>query len=425
MRGPSTGSGQALSPQQRTTFIASFLGWTLDAFDFFLVIVTVPHIAHDFHAAVKDVAVAVTITLMLRPLGALIFGWFADRYGRRVPLMVDVALYSVLELATAFSPNLSVFIILRALFGVAMGGEWGLGAALAMESLPAEKRGIYSGILQEGYAVGYLIAAIVLAVLYVHIGWRGMFMIGVVPALLIFYIRRYVPESQAWLAGRAQKVAGEPGALVQSVKMRWPLFIYAVIFMAAFNYMSHGTQDLYPTFLAIQHGFSPALTGTLTAIMNVGAIIGGVFFGWLSQRFGRRNVIMVCVGLGIALVPLWAYSQTAVALGLGAFLMQVAVQGAWGIVPAHLNEISPRMMRGTFPGFSYQLGNLISANALQLEAAFAADKFPTPSGHPDYAKAMAVVAIIVFVAIFLLAAIGNFVIPERRNEPFFKPEARS
>jgi SHS family lactate transporter-like MFS transporter len=330
--------------------------------------------------------------------------------------MIDVALYSLLELATAFSPNLAVFIILRALYGVAMGGEWGLGAALAMESLPAQKRGLYSGILQEGYAVGYLLAAIVLAVLYVHIGWRGMFVIGVLPALLIFYIRSYVPESPAWLAGQAQKIAAGPRPLLRAVRARWPLFIYAIVFMAAFNYMSHGTQDLYPTFLTLQHGFTPALVGTLTAIMNIGAIAGGIIFGWLSQRFGRRNMIMVCAGFGVVLVPLWAFSQTAVALAAGGFLMQVAVQGAWGIIPAHLNEISPSDVRGTFPGFTYQLGNLISANALQLESAFAAEKFPLPSGHPDYAKAMAVVAIVVFIAIFFLAAIGNFITPERRHE---------
>lgn len=409
---------RGLTSQQKKTFLASFLGWTLDAFDFFLVIVTVPHIAKDFHSAIKEVAVAVTITLMLRPLGALIFGWFADKYGRRVPLMVDVALYSVLELATAFSPNLTVFIVLRALYGIAMGGEWGLGAALAMEALPAEKRGLFSGILQEGYAVGYLLAAVVLAVLYVHIGWRGMFMIGVLPALLIFFIRRHVPESPAWLAGQAQKIAQGPHPLLRAFKAQWPLFIYAILFMAAFNYMSHGTQDLYPTFLTLQHGFAPALVGTLTAIMNVGAIAGGVLFGWLSQRFGRRSMIMVCAALGIVLIPLWAFSQTAVMLAIGGFLMQVAVQGAWGIIPAHLNEISPEEVRGTFPGFTYQLGNLISANALQLESAFAAEKFPLPSGHPDYAKAMAVVALIVFVAILVLTAIGRFVTPERREIAF-------
>lgn len=389
-----------------------------------MVIVTVHYIAQDFHAAVKEVAVAVTITLMLRPVGALIFGWFADKYGRRTPLMIDVALYSVLELATAFSPNLTVFIVLRALYGIAMGGEWGLGAALAMESLPAKKRGLFSGILQEGYSVGYLLAAVVFAVLFVHIGWRGMFMIGVLPALLIFYIRRHVPESPAWLAGHSSAVmtgSSSPHPLLRAFRQRWPLFVYAILFMAAFNYMSHGTQDLYPTFLTVQHGFSPALAGSLTAIMNLGAITGGIAFGWLSQRWGRRSMIIVCAVMGIVLIPLWAFSQTAVLLGLGGFLMQVAVQGAWGIIPAHLNEISPGEVRGTFPGFTYQLGNLISANALQLESAFAANTFPLPSGHPDYAKAMALVAFVVFVAVIVLTAIGYFVTPERREEAFAAP----
>jgi MFS transporter, SHS family, lactate transporter len=407
-----------LTSRQKKTFLASFLGWTLDAFDFFLVIVTVPHIAKDFHAAVKDVAVAVTITLMLRPVGALVFGWFADKYGRRVPLMVDVGLYSLLEFATAFSPNLGVFIVLRALYGIAMGGEWGLGAALAMETLPADKRGLFSGILQEGYAVGYLLAAVVLAVLFVHIGWRGMFMLGVLPALLIFFIRREVPESPAWLAGQAQKIAEGPHPLWVAIKQRWPLFIYAIVFMAAFNYMSHGTQDLYPTFLTLQHGFTPALVGSLTAIMNVGAIAGGVLFGWLSQRWGRRNMILVCAVLGLAIIPLWAFSQTAVLLGIGGFLMQIAVQGAWGIIPAHLNEISPDEVRGTFPGFTYQIGNLISANALQLESAFAANKYPLPSGHPDYAKAMAVVAGVVFISIIVFTALGHLVTQEHRERAF-------
>lgn len=407
-----------MTSAQKRTFLASFLGWTLDAFDFFLVIVTVPHIAKDFHAGVRDVAVAVTITLMLRPLGALIFGWFADKYGRRLPLMIDVGLYSVLELATAFAPNLTVFIILRALYGVAMGGEWGLGAALAMEALPAERRGLFSGILQEGYAVGYLLAAVVLAVLFVHIGWRGMFVIGVLPALLIFFIRTSVPESPAWLAGKAERLAGGVHPLLSALRTRWPLFLYAILFMAAFNYMSHGTQDLYPTFLTLQHGFSPALVGTLTAVMNVGAIVGGIAFGWLSQRWGRRNMIVICALLGIVLIPLWAFSQTAVLLGVGGFLMQIAVQGAWGIIPAHLNEISPDEARGTFPGFTYQLGNLISANALQLESAFAAQKFRMPSGHPDYAKAMAIVALVVFVAILILTGVGYFVTPERRERAF-------
>jgi SHS family lactate transporter-like MFS transporter len=412
-----TSALRGLTTQQKKTFLASFLGWTLDAFDFFLVIVTVPHIAKDFHSAVKDVAVAVTITLMLRPLGALIFGWFADKYGRRIPLMIDVGLYSVLELATAFAPNLAVFIVLRALYGIAMGGEWGLGAALAMEALPTEKRGLFSGILQEGYSVGYLLAG-ALYFAYPYLGWRGMFAVGVLPALLILFIRSHVPESPAWLAGEAQKISAGPHPLLRAVKARWPLFLYAILFMAAFNYMSHGTQDLYPTFLTLQHGFTSSTVSTLLIIMNIGAIAGGIFFGWLSQRFGRRNMILLCAIFGIVLIPLWAFSQSAVWLAVGAFLMQVAVQGAWGIIPAHLNEISPGEVRGTFPGFTYQIGNLISANALQLESAFAAQKFPLPSGHPDYAKAMAVVAVVVFAAIIVLTGVGYFVTPERRESDF-------
>lgn len=407
-----------LTPQQLRTFIASFLGWTLDSFDFFLVIVTVPHIAKDFHVEIKTLAVAVTLTLMMRPLGALTFGWFADKYGRRIPLMIDVGLYSVIELATAFAPNLTVFIVLRAIYGIAMGGEWGLGAALAMEALPAERRGVFSGILQEGYAVGYLLAALVLAVLYLHIGWRGMFVIGVLPALLIFYIRKNVPESPAFLARQNRRLAAGVHPLLQALKARWPLFLYAIFFMAAFNYMSHGTQDLYPTFLTNQHGFPPGIVGILTIIANIGAIAGGIFFAWLSQKFGRRLMIVTCAVLGIIFIPLWAFSTTIVMLALGGFLIQVAVQGAWGIIPAHLNEISPDEVRGTFPGLTYQIGNLISANALQLEAAFAKDKFPLPNGHPDYAHAMAVVAGVVFVAVILFTLIGYAVVPEHRQRTF-------
>lgn len=410
-----TNGFRTLTTQQRKTFAASFLGWTLDAFDFFIVIVTLPHIAHDFHAKVPLVAFAVTITLMMRPLGALLFGWIADRFGRRTPLMIDIGLYSALEFATAFSPNLGVFIILRALFGVAMGGEWGIGAALAMETLPAQRRGLFSGMLQQGYAVGYLLAALVLATLYVHVGWRGMFMIGALPALLILYIRVHVPESPAWLAAQTQSLARRADPLLAALGKQWPLFLYAILFMAAFNFMSHGTQDLYPTFLTLQHGFSPAVVGWLTVITNVGAIAGGTFFGWLSQRFGRRNTIVLCTLLGVALIPLWAFSHTIAMLATGGFLLQAMVQGAWGIIPAHLNELSPGGVRGTFPGFTYQIGNLISAGALQMETVFAKNNFPLPTGQPDYAKAMAVVATIVFAAVIVMTAIGYFVTPERRE----------
>ncbi len=407
-----------MNPAARRTFIASFLGWTLDAFDFFLVIVVVPHLANDFGRSVAEILVAVTLTLALRPVGALIFGWFGDRYGRRVPLMVDIALYSVLELLTAFSPNFTVFLVLRALFGIAMGGEWGLGAALAMESLPPKSRGLYSGILQEGYAVGYLLANLALWLLFPHIGWRGMFIVGAVPAFLIFFIRAGVPESPAWQAQAHERLAVGGDVLLGAIKRHWPLFIYGMLFMGAFNAMSHGTQDLYPTFLAKQHGFSPALVGQLGAITSIGAILGGIVFGALSQRYGRRLGIVVAAVLGLLVIPLWAFSSTIATLAIGGFLMQFMVQGAWGIIPAHLNEIAPPLARGTFPGFVYQIGNLIASPASQLLAVLAATRYATAAGAHDYGRAMAVVTAFVFAAVIILTLLGNAIRRESRNAPF-------
>ena len=414
----SAGALRGLTRDQRNAFLASFLGWTLDAFDYFLVIVVLRHVASDLHGSFLQASIAVTLTLALRPLGAIVFGWFADRYGRRVPLMIDIALYSILELATAFSPNLTVFIILRAFFGIAMGGEWGLGAALAMESLPPAKRGLFSGILQEGYAVGNLLAGLVFAILYVHIGWRGMFVLGALPALLIFYIRSQVRESPAWQQARSAQTSGAPHPLGRALRTRWPLFLYAIAFMAAFNFMSHGTQDPYVSaFLNGQHHFSPALSGTINSIASIGAIAGGIFFGWLSQRFGRRRTIVACALLGLVFIPLWAFSQTAAMLALGGFLMQLAVQGAWGIVPAHLNEISPPEIRGTFPGFTYQLGNLVASGTLTILAALAQSTFGTKT-VPNYAAAMAAFSGVVFVAVITMTLLGYRVVPERRGETF-------
>jgi SHS family lactate transporter-like MFS transporter len=397
-------------------FIASFLGWTLDAYDFFLVVVVVPHLADDFHRSVATVTAAVTLTLAMRPVGALVFGWLADRYGRRVPLMVDIGLYSLFELLTAFAPSFTVLLVLRALFGIAMGGEWGLGAALAMESLPARRRGIFSGMLQQGYAVGYLLAALTLALLYTHIGWRGMFALGVLPALLILYIRKNVPESPTWKAGTAAPLALRPAAMIASLRRYGVLFAYGMLLMAAFNFMSHGSQDPYATFLTKQLKFSPGFVGSIAAITMVGAIAGGTFFGWLSQRIGRRIAIVIGALAGAALIPAWAFNHTAAALAAGGFFMQFMVQGAWGIVPAHLNELAPPGARGTFPGFTYQLGNLIAAGTLQIESMLAAHRFLSPSG-PNYAMAMAFFMVFAFAGVIVMALLGYAVSPERRQEP--------
>ncbi|HEX4013452.1 MAG TPA: MFS transporter [Candidatus Cybelea sp.] len=394
----------------RKTFVASFLGWTLDAFDFFLLTFVITRIATSFNKEIAEVAVALTLTLACRPIGALLFGWLADRYGRRSPLMIDIAFYSVVELLTAFSPNFTVFLVLRALYGVAMGGEWGLGAAMAMESLPPQRRGFFSGFLQEGYMVGYLLAALAyfLVFNFTHWDWRGLFVIGVLPAGLIFFIRSSVPESPVWLARRAQGTVAPRGLLLRSLRAHWPLFVYAIIFLAAMNAMSHGTQDLYATFLEKGRGFSHGQVTLLSVIAAFGAIAGGICFGTLSQRFGRRAMVMVCAVLGACAIPLWAFSPTIALLAGGAFAIQFAVQGAWGVIPAHLNELSPSDVRGTFPGLTYQLGNLIAAGVAQYEASIAK--------HSSYGHAMATVSIALFALVFAIGALGYLVRPEKRHE---------
>lgn len=403
----------------RRTFIASFLGWTLDAFDFFLLTFVIARIATSFEKTVADVAFAITLTLMCRPLGALLFGWIADRYGRRTPLMVDIACYSLIELLTAFSPNFTVFLVLRALYGVAMGGEWGLGAAMAMEALPPKRRGLFSGILQEGYMVGFLLAAVAYYFVFrfTHWDWRGLFVIGVLPSLLIFYIRKNVPESPVWLERRARTVALSSSLLLKSLAAHWPLLLYAILFMGALNAMSHGTQDLYATFLQKQHGFSPGATSSLAIIAAFGAIAGGIASGLLSQRFGRRATIIACALLAACAIPLWAFTETAALLALGAFAMQFMVQGAWGVIPAHLNELSPGEVRGTFPGLTYQLGNLLAAGVAQIEAGYA-QRFVLPGGAFNYGAAMAMVVALVLGCVVALTAIGYFVRREGREAAF-------
>jgi SHS family lactate transporter-like MFS transporter len=403
-----------LTPVQWRAFIAAFLGWCLDAFDFFLVTFVIAAIADEFQLPIPKVAFAITIALMCRPLGALIFGVLADRYGRRGPLMASVFLYSVFELLSGFSPNFTVLIVLRALYGVAMGGEWGVGAALALETLPPRARGIASGILQQGYATGYLIAALVFGGLFQYIGWRGMFFVGVAPALLVLFIRAGVQESPVWREGKSRHLA-TGSELLASIGRAPILFVYAILLMAAFNFMSHGSQDLYPTFLTKQHGFNPGAVRNVTVIMNIGAILGGTLIGALSQRIGRRVAIAVCCVFGALLVPFWAGAQSAALLALSAFALQFFVQGAWGVIPAHLNELSPPDVRGTFPGFTYQLGNLITAYAAQWEATYATKSFPLPPPQvANYGQAMEIIMIGVFAAVFILTVVGR----ERRDVDF-------
>jgi MFS transporter, SHS family, lactate transporter len=383
--------------EQKHVVAASFLGWSLDAFDFFLLVFVLKDIAAEFHTDISDVTLAILLTLAMRPVGAFIFGRAADRWGRRPTLMVNIFLYSVLEFASGFAPSLTVLIILRALYGVAMGGEWGVGASLTMETIPPHARGFVSGLLQSGYPTGYFMASIVYGVLFPYIGWRGMFMVGVIPALLVLYIRRNVPESPSW----SKEVAADRGGTLEVLKSHWRLGIYAVVLMTAFNFFSHGTQDIYPTFLQVQHQFTPHVVSIIAVVYNIGAIIGGILFGTLSERFGRRRCIIISALLTLPVIPLWAFSNSPVMLAIGAFLMQFTVQGAWGVVPVHLNELSPDNARATFPGFVYQLGNLLASVNATLQAGIA-----TYFGG-NYGLALAIVAGTVAIVIAVLTAVGT------------------
>jgi SHS family lactate transporter-like MFS transporter len=401
-----------LDRNQRNTFVACFLGWALDAFDFFLLTFVIVPMAHDFGTSIADLSYAITLTLAMRPVGAFIFGLLGDRFGRRIPLMIDIIVYSLMELLTAFSPNYTTLLIFRALYGIGMGGEWGLGASLAMETLPTETRGLFSGILQQGYAFGYLLAAVVYWVVFPFFGWRGLFVAGAVPAFLVLYIRAQVPESPVWLRAQHARAHFWSDALIV-IKRNWTLFFYVVLLMTTFNALSHGTQDMYQTFLGEQRHYGVTQKAATGIIYAFGAICGGTVIGHLSQKWGRRRSIISTAAFGIILIPLWMFSPGFSLLVIGGFAMQFMVQGAWGIVPVHLNELSPSAVRGTFPGFTYQLGNLFAANTAVVEAQLA-NHFRDSTGHPDYAKALALFTFVIFLVLMLLAAIG----PEQRGKEF-------
>jgi len=394
-----------LTKVQRRAFTACFLGWTLDAFDFFILTFCLDSVAQSFHVGLPAVAYSLTWTLCMRPVGALLFGVLAERFGRKPTLMLNIVCFSVFEVASAFAPTFHVFLVMRALFGIAMGGEWGVGAALALETLPAKNRGFFSGLLQEGYVIGNLIAAAVYGLVFPHLhgvgyfeNWRVMFLIGAAPALLVFYVRHGVQESPAWEAARASNAGQKPkmplSKVFQQIGTHLPMFLFLTLMMTAFTSFSHGTQDLYPTFLKKDHHLTAQVTSMVAIIGNVGALFGGICCGALSEKFGRRKTIVIAALLALPMIPLWDYSHAVVMLAVGGFLMQFMVQGAWGVIPVHLNELAPPPVRALFPGLAYQLGNLISSQNGHFQAALAAKYFDGRLG-PVMAGTVVVVGLVV------------------------------
>jgi len=406
-----------LTSAQRHVFLAAFLGWTMDSLDFFILTFCVSAIAKEFHTANSAVIGGVVWTQVFRPVGALLFGMLADKYGRRPVLMVNILCFSVIELACAFAPSLTALLVLRALFGLAMGGEWGVGAALVFETLPREGRGTFSGILQEGYAMGSILAAGAFALFFngfalggLHvpgIGWRGLFILGSAPALLVFYVQARVAESPVWLVAAKQRAAksggegrrGEPGKAALLMKFL-PTFLFLILLMTAFMSFSHGTQDVYPTFLTTAVKLTPSTVGLIGVLYGFGSIAGGFMFGTLSEKWGRKRAIVTAALLSIPVIPLWAYGHSAFALGTGAVLMQFMVQGAWGVVPAYLTELSPAPVRATAPGLAYQLGGLVTSWNGKGQA-LAAEKWG------NYPAVLAGTVIVVALALAGLAMLGR------------------
>jgi SHS family lactate transporter-like MFS transporter len=397
---------------QRNVVVSAYLGWTLDAFDFFLMVFMFKDISTELHSSMQVVSTAVLLTLGMRPVGAFLFGRLADHFGRKPTLVWNILAYSVLELVSGFAPNMTTLLIVRALFGVAMGGEWGIGSALTMETIPTSARGFVSGLLQAGYPSGYFLASLAVYLLYDRLGWRYMFVLGVIPAVLVFFVRRGVDESPAW---KEQQHTPRMGIL-DVLRRDWKLAVYGIILMTAFNFFSHGSQDAYPgLFLKVQHHFDTHLGSLMTAVGNIGAIFGGLFFGSISEKIGRRRAIMIAALIALPALPFWAFGSTPLILAAGAFLMQISVQGAWGVIPVHLNELSPPEIRATFPGFVYQLGNLLAAVNLNLQVAIA------EAHGNDYGLAMAIVVGTVAVVINLMVAFG----PERLGIPMNAGQARN
>ena len=386
---------------------ASFLGWTLDAFDYFVVVFLVDTLARDFRVDKRAIVFTLTLTLAMRPVGALLFGLMTDRYGRRVPLMINVVFFSVIELLCGFSPNYTFFLVMRGLYGIGMGGEWGVGASLAMETVPQRLRGIISGILQSGYSVGYLVAAVVARFVLPNLGWRWMFWLGGIPALLSLYIRAKVPESEAWKQHRAPST----GAVLKIVAGQWKSFLYLVLLMTFMMFLSHGTQDLYPDFLGSVHKFSPALQSYTAIIYNIGAILGAIVFGQFSESLGRRRTMITSMLLALLVIPLWAFGNSLFTLIVGSFLMQAGVQGAWGVIPVHLSELSPDETRGLVPGLAYQLGILIAAPTNTVELLL--------QERVGYQWALAGFEIVTIAVLIVTLLLGK----ERKGRSFHEPAA--
>ncbi|GLB38825.1 putative MFS general substrate transporter [Lyophyllum shimeji] len=419
---------------QWALFFSGWLAWTCDAIDFFAVSLSVSRLQVQFNKKTNDITTAITLTLLFRTVGAIIFGVLSDRFGRKWPLVGNLALISLLQLGGGFVQTFRQFLALRSLFGIGMGGIWGLAASTALENLPVEARGLASGVLQQGYAVGYLLAACINLRLVPETKetWRSLFWTAAGISMFAAGVRALLPESEVFLKAKAiEKAKGtdtskktkifikETGEML---KRHWLLCIYAVLLMTGFNFLSHGSQDLYPTYLQTSKNFSPHNATVATIIGNCGAIAGGAFAGYISQYIGRRLTIVIFVLWIGAFIPLWILPSSFGPLSAGAFFIQFGVQGAWGVIPIQLAEMSPPAFRATFPGVAYQLGNMVSSAASQIEAKGGENLKTTiikggkPTVVADYATVQGILIGVVAAFVIFITIIG----PEKHGSHFEK-----
>jgi len=392
----------ANSPRWGFAVASGILGWILDAFNFFVPIFLVDVLAKNFHVSKGAIVWSITATLVTRPLGAMLLGSLADRFGRRLPLIACVLYFSLVSALTPYAPSYAAFILLRALYGIGMGGYWGIGASMVMESSPVRWRGLFSGIMQAGYSLGYLLAAVAIRMARPDTGWKWMFLIGLALAFLISILTSLSSEPYSWRKNQIAKMSETWGILFR-YKAR---FAYLVLLMTAITCLSHGTQDLYPDFLTTMHHVPAAVLSNVAILYNIGAILGAIFVGYVSDNLGRRNGIFIALALSFVSIPLWAFGTSIAILALGAFLMQFGVQGVFGVIPAHLNEMSPAGLRSLFSGVIYQLGMLIGSPSVSIQ--FELQK------HIGYPWALTLFEVCVIISLLFLFGLGT----EKQGQSF-------
>ncbi|KAH3680311.1 hypothetical protein WICMUC_000378 [Wickerhamomyces mucosus] len=400
-------------------FMIGFLAWSFDAFDYFAVSINVSRLALEFNKSITDITWAMTLVLMLRSIGSILIGYFADRYGRKWSLIGNLLILTILQIGIGFVQNFKQFLAIRAIFGIVMGGMFGVASATSLESSPKISRSILSGIFQQGYAFGYLLViAFQRAFDQTSKTWRALFWFSSLPPSLIIIWRLLLPENEAFIEQKLHfktQNASFGKDFIKIFKKYWLKMLYMIILMTGISFMSHGSQDLYPTLLTKQLNFSNDESTITNTIANLGAIIGGILFGHFSGLLGRRFAITICCIFGGCLIYPWAFSFKNVGINVSVFFLQFFVQGALGIIPIHLSELSPPEFKVFVSGTAYQLGNLAASASSTIESKIG-EKYPLNSrlheeGVYNYAKVMSIFMGCVFGFILIVIILG----PENRN----------